>query len=508
MTEFVLGRIRQFWGWVSQPQHFLIVLLACVPFFILNGFVNMHALNIPRFDQYRAIPIALAAADGTLTFGDLVSPAHGHVTFFAFLITAVNTWLTGWDLRLEAYANVVFATFNYALYLAMFWRTEHRRIAFVLVPFSMLVFSVQQDFNWIIPYDMVWHISIFWYLLAMVVLAYNPERWWALGVAALFCICATFSHGNGFIGWGAVLIYLLLSERERWRRVIVWLAVAIPTTWLFLTVAFQTVADDSSVGVGITLPIWVRLWNFVVFAVGFQGAVFSSVYSSYHYATVLGAVGLILLSANSLYLIRRERDLRTLQLWLPVMAYGMAVGLMVAFTRLEQHEPERIFLTWYTTPAMLFWVGLAAIMAVVIGRNIHSSDRWGRGLMYINLIAVVFFAGRYVVANYNDLHHPYGADQIRLQREDCYMRYIFHQNSDFDGTCIFPFYTDMLNQMAYRRLSIYDSRPPESILTDDTDPTLPILVETSNPCSTVTLKTIFWRRRPGSHSSCVCDPTR
>lgn len=486
-------RLRHLLQWLFYPQHLFIVLLAFVPLAILLGWMDDNARNIPRFDQYRAIPIALATADGELRLQDLIQPAHGHITFFTFAITALNTMLTDWNLRTEAYVNVVLAVVNYGLYLALFWKTEQRLLVLVLLPFSMLVFSIQQDFNWIIPYDSTWHISIMWFVLAFTVLVFNTGHWWALAVAALLCVFATFSHGNGFLGWGGILAYLLLAERRRWLQMGAWTVGSVLVTGIFLWFSLPTTGAESE-AVVITDSLMVRLWNFIVFMVAFVGSVFSSLYSGYPVAVRIGTLGLVTLLVNVGYigLVLKQRN--ALRIWLPIIAYGLAVGLMVAVTRLEQHEPERVFLTWYTTPAMLFWLGWLALAAVTMGRIVTDkrTNGWERGLLYVNIAVVVFLTGRYVAANYNDLEHPYSADIIAPQREDCYMRYIFQQRTDFDSTCVFvDFYLNDVNQMAARRLSLYAHRDPESILTNDLDTTLPILVETHTPWLNVHIRDFF-----------------
>ena len=276
-----------------------------------------------------------------------------------------------------------------------------------------------------------------------------------------------------------MLLYFLLIRH--WRRVAAWLVIAVPIVIAFLSVALPTAAQGATEPVVVTAPLWVRLWNFAVFTVGFQGAVFTSLFGGYSFAVVLGVIGLVLLLGSAGYLVWR-RNWQPLQVWLPVAAYGLAVGLMVAVTRLEQHEPERIFLTWYTTPAITFWLAVVALMSVAVRESQRSDrNRWERGVVYVGVVATVFFGGRYVVANYNDLRHPYAVDNIHQQREDCYMRYIFRQTTDFDTTCIFPEYVTDLNQIAARRLSVYATRPPENILTDESDDARLILVETANP---------------------------
>ena len=486
-----MTHLRQFWTWLVQPTHLFVVLLATVPLFVLLGFIDAGARNIPRFDQYRAFHIAVAAADGTLHPADFFRPAHGHVTVFTFILTALNTWLTDWNLRTEAYLNVVLALVNYTLFLVLFWRTAREYMVWVLVPFSMLVFSVQQDFNWIIPYDIVWHLTTLWFLVVVVVLAYNPGRWWALVVGMLLSLLSTFSHGNGFMAWGGGLLYLLLVRPRRWQQIVTWVVVAVPTVAFFLWVSLPTINQDLTEIVVVTAPLWVRLWDYAVFMIAFQGAVFVSLFGGYPLAAWLGLAGLLLLGGSAGYLAWR-RVWGALQLWLPVAAYGLAIGVMVAVTRLDQHGPERIFLTWYTTPAITFWVAVIALMVVVLGEvRRPGALRWERGLTYVGVIAAVYFGGRYVVANYNDLNYPYSVDVVHMQREDCYMRYIFRQHQHFDETCIFPDYVYDLNQLAARRLSVYSSRPTESILTDDSDPSQLVLVETADPWINYHLQNYF-----------------
>lgn len=469
--------IKSFFVSMGHPRTFLILLSTLIPLLILIGFMRQYTANIPRFDQYRVVPIIVAQYDGTLQLADLFAFSHGHMTVFTFIISLISGHFFSWNLTIEAYANVLFAVLNYALYLLIFYKTQRQLTLVALIPFALMVFSVQQDFNWIIPYGVGWHISIFWFLLALTVLIYQENSNRSFVLAMIFGVFATLSQGNGFLIWPVITLYWLMS-RKKIPQLVIWSVIGALISLWFVISSQSTVGDGVAADVEIIQPATLRLWRFIEFTVGYIGSVFTSVYSGYGLAVQVGFLGLLLLAINTLYLYFGLKERESLKYWLPISAYALLVGFMVAVTRLEQHEPERIFLTWYTTSAMLFWIGLTALMILVIAKLWHHPTGFGRVVLYINLIATVFFATRYILANYNDLRHPYAADIIHVQREDCYARYIFQQKTDFDPTCIFPFYTEEINQLAARRLTIFAKREPESILTDDSDVALPVVVET------------------------------
>lgn len=443
-----------------------IVFLALPPLAILLVFMHTNTANVPRFDQFRTVPVAVAAVDGTLRPAHIFQPMNGHITAFTNLLSAANARLTHWNQRVEAYANVVLALVNYSLYMALFWRTAHRRIAWVAVPFSMLVFSVQQDFNWIIAYDGAWHFGILWFLAALTTLAYYPARRWSLLLSAFFCTCATFSIGSGFLAWGGVLVHLLLMPHNRWRRVALWLLLAAPVVALFFYLALPTANELEPVADIVPLP---RLWRFflyIEFMVGYVGAVFASLMDGYRAAVYMGALGLLMLVINMILL---RRNVHVLRLWLPLIAYALAVGLLVGYTRIATHGQERVFRTWYTTSAMLFWIGLVALMVTAPRRG-----KAGVTVLVVNVLFAGLLVVRYIDTNLEDVQAPF-AQLVRTTRADCYIDAVFRQ-AYTDETCYITVSLAQANALAARRLSMFADVPQVSVIPPDD--TAPVIVET------------------------------
>lgn len=472
--------IRAFRVWLSKPIHFAALLFALSPLTVLFRWMWFNGRNVPRFDQWRGYPIVFNAQDGTLTFRDFLTPTGDQITFFSHLQTAIFTWLTDWNLWAEMWVNLALAIIIFALYVLLFNRHTRGAVAYVLLPFSLILFMLRQDANWTNGYMSAWWYPQLWWLAALTLFAYKPNKiGWAI-LAGVFGFFATISQAVGVVTWAAVVVYLILRPGWAWRSLGVWLVMGIGSVGYYISLAPASTENASS-----GFVVWLQAF---VYALAQVGVVFEA-FSNIPFLVAVGGVGLLILLANAVYLLwRGERDL--VALWLSIAAYALAAAYLIGVGRIPQDGFQRVFFTWYTTGVIPFWLAWVALAIAAGWQSKSDNGRWGRVLLYINILAGAILAMLYVPSNDNALNKIL-ATQWRGVQESCVMRYIFVQ--DEIPFCYLQETPEIYeyNLLAARRLALFAGREPESILHDGATDDDPILIETHTPWLNTHIRNYF-----------------
>ena len=214
--------MRQTLNWLTHPAHLAPLLLSAALVALVVGFQNAHAANFPRGDQFRTVRNAVAAHDGTLSLVDLFEPEDGHIQVFTRLQTVIMTWLTDWNLNAEMRVNLALALVVWALLVTLFARTHPGQVGLALVPFALWVFSLNQDFMWVVGFSSCWFYTNAFLLAALNLVAYRPQRPVAFGLAALCATAATFAFGNGLLSWVVIAVALPFLGFRDWRYYAAW----------------------------------------------------------------------------------------------------------------------------------------------------------------------------------------------------------------------------------------------------------------------------------------------
>lgn len=469
--------MRTAFHWLTHPAHLTPLLLSAALVALVVGFQNAHAANFPRGDQFRTVRNAVAAHDGTLTLADLFEPEDGHVQFFTRLQTAVVTWLTGWNLNVEMRVNLVLAGVVWGLLALLFARTHPGHVSVALVPFALWVFSLNQDFMWVVGFSSCWFYTNAFLLAALNLVAYRPERPLPFALAALCAAAATFSFGNGLLAWVVVGLALPFAGFRNWRYYAAWGGVGALAIGAFLAVS-GIEAGGESASTGFTLTP-AALQTAARFTLTFVGGILTTDSVRQADAAALWGVGFAL--ANLAYLAATSwHDANTRRLvgvWAALALFPVASGFLAGLSRPNWYQTgaETALQTQYKTGAALFWAALAAVM---IAAGVHLLARggwWRRLLLAANLTFAAALALAYVVANYGSVAAPWHwSHNIKYQTEDCFVRALYVQDPTLtpDANC---WSTRYANDLAPRRLALFADATPAMIL-PSYQPGTPVLV--------------------------------
>lgn len=296
-----------------------------------------------------------------------------HSVALPVLLHVLNAWLFGFSMYVELAIGIVLAVLRLVLLAAVFLRplTGWRKLA--LIPLlSCLIFSDSQ-------------MSVFSYGDAALTIQLSLLGF-ALGLWGLFCasndrvrgtcivlggIIASYSWGNGPVTWIVFLAGLLLMYRQRLWLLVAWLAgfavSLFPYVQALIVPAVHGVAGRN----GTTL---VSPWNsrFMLNLIGwpFVNNIGTNVDGS-PMSKAIGwtALGFCAVTLAALAKLRRPGWWQAALPAILCMLHGFLSVWQISLFR-------PLLASWYTTVAMSVWIGLLALMFVVVEDLVTHHNEW------------------------------------------------------------------------------------------------------------------------------------
>jgi len=185
--------VTRLWPWLCAPAVFTLVAAL--------------AVNVPMFDEWTWAPLVLALHDHRLHLSDLWTQQQAHRSFVPSALMLALAQLDGWNVRIEAFMNVLLALATQGLLFVLCSRVEgtHRAATFGLG--SLLLFSLLQAENWLWGFQMSWFLVNFFVIAVVVLLGTRKPLGFAGAVLA--AIAASSSLLFGFGAWIAGIVMLM-----------------------------------------------------------------------------------------------------------------------------------------------------------------------------------------------------------------------------------------------------------------------------------------------------------
>ncbi|GAB4481858.1 MAG: hypothetical protein Kow00124_30040 [Anaerolineae bacterium] len=464
--------------WVLTPAHAVSLAVSLIPPALTVVFVRFYGNNIVWADQGKLMPVVRAVVRGEFRIGLLFSNLGGQYNLFPAAIAALGAALTGWNIWVEIAANLLVVCVTLMVLVALLRKT-HQVIAIYALPvFSLLLFSVHQDVNWLNAFFGHWFYSNLLFLLGLYLVISFPGSWRALITAALLALAATYTSANGVLAWFAIGTIIVFAGFRKWPQVVFWLAGAAGALTIAIFMAKHRVQAD------VVTPL-----KLADFALRYLGASFVSRFEEHFglrrvqtWAFALGLLALIVLFVNLAYLCFKQKDYKSCLIWLPVAAYGGVSGLLIGLARISlgmyEYGP---FYTWYATMSNMFWVSYLAVALIVIWKTIHSDSLISlpQVLGVANLAILTGLLTLFILQNQRIALTSYAGDNpdyfyIGIPITDrCARDYVF----TLEEECLADF-VPYVDEVAAYRLNIFARTDPVNILPNEYQAGQPVIIET------------------------------
>ena len=487
----MMERIQTFLRWLGQPAHLMALLFSLIPIYFAFSYIASYSRNVPVADQWHySSDVAVAAQDGELSLALLTEKYNDHRVFWTNVATAINASLTGWDLRVEIYLNLVLALGYFGLLLAMFHRQQARAFVAGLVPLAAIVFSLNQQPNWIAGHHTGWHFVLLFYFAALWTLQRGPVGWRSLSVAAVLGVAANFSIGSGVLIWFLTPVVMWMLGYRHPLHYVFWMGVAAVSLGVYTGWGDAPTeaggADTQSFGldsVGLDDP-----FGMILYALAMLGNAVS--FFELSSARMIGLLGLIVFALNVFYLWGPERNWRRVAVWLGIAGYGVGAAAAITLGRFNPDAPELALTNRFVGATLPFWMALVAVMVIVTRELWSGAGRWPRGLLIVNIVFAALLGAFYLRASVFTLqiaaestryNHRLGLQPEVPFEESCLREY--PRTREFgcfemvDGWLDGPDIPQQVYRLAAYRLSVFADDEPISVLPESYAAGSPVIVD-------------------------------
>lgn len=332
------------------------LLLVAAPMCNYVVFAQVCGVNIPWWDEWAFVPILHSALTGHLTLTELWAQHNEDRVLFPNIVELILASFTRYNVTAELLTSAGCQVLTFLGIAAIYVR---RRLGplWGLVPVSALLFSLVQSYNTLSGFALLWFLGLLALTTVAVALEALPKHRWALALAVLGAVVASYSGFQGLLVWLAALPYLV-GSRVGWVPRILWIGFA-AIAWIvyFVGLGLQPSAiGGSSVYFAAEHPV--AALRYLIVLVG------SVVPVPFSAATVVIGVAIVVLAAGALGwsfasgAVHRDPALR---LPLTLLVYGIlfAVATTVgraSFGTLEATSPR------YTTTTLVLLLGLYLVL--------------------------------------------------------------------------------------------------------------------------------------------------
>jgi hypothetical protein len=353
--------VTRLWPWLCAPAVFALV----------AGLV----INVPMFDEWTWAPLVLALHDRTLHLGDLWAQQQAHRSFVPSALMLALAQLDGWNVRIEAFVNILLALATQGLLFVLCARLDGTRRAAAFGLSSLLLFSLLQAENWL------WAFQLSWFLVNLFVVAVvallGTRKPLGFAGAVLAAIAASSSLIFGFGAWIAGIVMLI-----RCRALLVaWCVIGVCFA-AFFAIGYHSPQFENG-WASLSTPLVVV--QFVLVYLGDPLAAWAGRYV----AEIAGAAGIAaFVYCTRIALERREPA----QAWYALGAFALTAACFEAIGRAGNGVDAALALR-YVTPSTLGWIALVGLSAQVLDLRRWRAETLGIGaLVIVGSVAGCFYS--------------------------------------------------------------------------------------------------------------------
>lgn len=462
---------------IARPKIVLPILIGMIPFGLLVVFILHYQTNVPLIDEIYLIDIVTAAASGQFEARMMLQGLAGHPVVLPNLINILLARFAAWDLRADDVINIGLTAATFTLLLALVFRIEPRAVIYMGVIGSTFLFSVQQDYIWLVSYYSMWYLTPLLTVLAVTVIATDTNKPRAFVAATMCAALATFSMANGVLLW-AIIFVMLVLHRYRWTWLVALALVALGVIGVLWFGFVDNIQGELNYEAERSLRVSGS------FALGFLGNLAAA--NDLSIAIRVAIVGAVVVLVDVIYLVGVAKYRKIVTVWMPIALLPVGTAVLASFQRPYWYlnGAHAAFNYQYRTSSGLLWT-VAAFVIVLVVWHVANTPRprwWQMALSSVNMVLAAGITFLFIIATYQVMHPAMGdwlyhANAKHLE-EDCYYRYLYVQDAAVIDTMddCFVWADNWVNQLAIHRLALMSELSPTMILPQYTEGSL-VLIE-------------------------------
>lgn len=384
----------------AHPLTVVVYLLAAMFPLATLVYSATHIINAPQYDiMGQSTPIALSAITGEWRPWDLFQPIHGvRKQVLTSLNTVVLTYLTSWNIAVEAWSNYLLTAVAFVGILFLIHRQYPAVVSIVVIPVSGLIWSIHQEFNWFITTHNFFALRLLLLVMALIILSFEKKNWRWFALVCLLSAIVTYQGISGFSIWFALLPAILFTGYHKLPYVFAWVLVGLLLTgayFLFPPLDFEFSLTSYT---GSPYTAEATMWNIGIYMLSVLGSLFSYEVN-YYLAAAVGVVGIALLALNAAYLFTRnvQRYRSYVALWSSLSVSAIATGAMNGYGRISNGIEHSMLATWYSETSVRFWITIVILAGLTIYLVLQQkgTDNFGRITVASNVIVFIVLVPLY-----------------------------------------------------------------------------------------------------------------
>jgi hypothetical protein len=348
----------------------LAVLALFIPSYFIIVLINRYAINVPYWDIWDW-SVRRFAFDVGYNLRDLWGLTNEHRMVFPQIIDLMIANATSLDIIPRIYAKVPFAVvITIVLYFLYRMKGTSPLVFGFAIPISLLSFSLSYWPAWVDPNPLASHLSILTFILALMAITGLKIGWRALSIAAAATFVSSLSYASGNASWVVIFALLYVKGYRKRQYFIVWALLALSVLIPYVLDIYQSTTVIRTVRPAGLLDLGKFILTFI-------GAPLSANNTLIGFsASVLGLLGVLGVFVLSFGIKVHIKDgVQKMIPWLTLIVWVLLNAGAAALGRSGKYGTEGAAVWRYAHIQTLFWIGIAALIAILLTEPHRNFNR-------------------------------------------------------------------------------------------------------------------------------------
>lgn len=370
----------------------LIYPVILLPPLLIFLFIKFYSINVPYLDQWDGFVNLLPSLNaGKLSIFDLWNQHNEHRIIFPKLIMIFLAHFSHYNVIWEQYFSLIIQCLTFFILLNLLnisfsFSSNHLKI-FLLIMFSIFLFSMVQYENWSWGIQLLVFLNICAVIFSTYAFFKWPDSWIGIIFTAIGAIVAAYSFANGIIIFGIIFYYLLFNKKNtKTSFIIFWLIISL-IICLSYFYKYEKPDYHPSLLSFIEHPL-----HFIFFIMAYIGSPLG-IYFGLKGAVLFGFLGIsifIILLFLKFKFRHADNSLNISNPFFMPFIYVILTAIVTGIGRSGFGASQALY-SRYTSFSVLFWIVLLTIAVSWIDENYNNLNYFKKKIILF-ITAIAFFS--------------------------------------------------------------------------------------------------------------------